>query len=194
MRKNLLDPKTTGILLLLLAMAFIAIPLASAAPAAEEDEDFALETVAPLAIVPAFTHMNETPVLNQHTRADIMQVIVSNPGITATRVQKELGLHNGVTQYHLRVLEKEGLIRSRKAGKFRRYFSLLVQATTLSEGEEAIVNCVREHPGITQAEIGREIGMSRQLVNYYVLKLMEKGEMAICRSPGNSGCFPARET
>ncbi|WP_456321609.1 winged helix-turn-helix transcriptional regulator [Palaeococcus sp. (in: euryarchaeotes)] len=113
------------------------------------------------------------------TREQILQYISINPGITFRRLVDELGMGIGNVQYHLHVLEKRGLIVSKKMGGKRylfpknfegKYEPLLRAISTetqrkilllLSEGEK------------NQSEISSTLKLSPATINYHT-KQMEK--------------------
>ena len=55
------------------------------------------------------------------TRGRILGYLEANAGIHFSALRDSLGLANGVTAYHLQVLENNGKIISWKDGKLRRY-------------------------------------------------------------------------
>jgi len=80
--------------------------------------------------------------------------------------------------------------------KFRRYYIVGTKATGFNQIQDRIVEKVQEQPGISQSDIGRELQLSRQLVNYHmkelvsqdVIKLEKIGNRCVCFSqPLNRG-------
>jgi predicted transcriptional regulator len=71
----------------------------------------------------------------------------------------------GDTQYHLRTLEKADLIKSRRIGVFRRYYTASIYGEKLESlfailGQEVprdITIFLMENPGASQAEIAKHI-------------------------------------
>ena len=54
----------------------------------------------------------------------ILKIIQKNPGIHVKGIMKEGRLQNGVVQYHLRKLEKEGKVKLDKRTRYKRYYSV----------------------------------------------------------------------
>jgi predicted transcriptional regulator len=105
-------------------------------------------------------------------RTDIYNLITENPGITLGAITRKLKLRTGTASHHIRILEREGYIKSSKTGKFRRYYRLGVKPTGYNEIQDEIVSKIQAEPGISQSELGRELDLSRQLVNYHIKDLV----------------------
>ncbi|MHA1821678.1 MAG: winged helix-turn-helix transcriptional regulator [Promethearchaeota archaeon] len=65
---------------------------------------------------------NSNDVLAQQTRHDIYKLIEENEGMHFRMICRKLDRKMGVVQYHISVLEKEGLIRSVKDGRYKCFF------------------------------------------------------------------------
>ncbi len=76
----------------------------------------------------------------------------------------------------LRALEKAGTIRSRRDGLRQRFYCVAPASRDESHAEElrrwilSLVNCT---PGITEAQIAKSLGMSQQLTNYHLRRLVD---------------------
>lgn len=118
-----------------------------------------------------------------HNRSRIHKYIVDNPGCHLRKISKELKLAMGDTQYHLRILEKTSLIKSRRIRFFRMYYA----ASVLGERQEFILAMLGqevprdiilfllENPGSTQGEIARHKGFSAPTINWHMSRLIEVG-------------------
>jgi predicted transcriptional regulator len=62
-------------------------------------------------------------VLTQETRNFIYKYIENNPGIHFRKICRDVGKKMGVVQYHLSVLEKNGLVRIVKDGRYKCFFT-----------------------------------------------------------------------
>lgn len=119
----------------------------------------------------------------QPNRNRIYQHIVDNPGCHLRKIRKDLKLAVGDTQYHLQILEKRSLIKSRRMGIFRVYYA----ASVLEQRQESILAVLRqevprdiilfllEHPGSTQGEIARHKGFTAPTINWHMSRLIEIG-------------------
>ena len=61
-------------------------------------------------------------------REKVLSFIENNPGVHFREIQRQTGTAVGQLEYHLYSLEKEGVIKGRKDGKFVRFFSLSASA------------------------------------------------------------------
>ena len=61
-------------------------------------------------------------------REKVLNFIENNPGVHFREIQRQTGTAVGQLEYHLYSLEKEGVIKGRKDGKFVRFFSLSASA------------------------------------------------------------------
>ena len=68
---------------------------------------------------------------SQSNRDRIYQFIANNPGCHLRKISKDLNLAMGDTQYHLKTLEKTDLIKSRRIGVFRRYYTVSIYGEKL---------------------------------------------------------------
>lgn len=137
-------------------------------------------------IVPLYYKAQANLLLNE-TRANIHDIISSNPGISFGAITRELGLAPGECQYHIRVLEREGYIKSKRAGKYTRYYLTGQKASEVSKIREQILLTIREKGGLSQSEIASNLGISRQVVNYNIKPLVKNGSIIEIRKNGR--CF-----
>ena len=118
-----------------------------------------------------------------HNRSRIYKYIIDNPGCHLRKISKELKLAMGDTQYHLRILEKTSLIKSRRIRFFRMYYAAsvlderqeLILAMLGQEVPRDIILFLIENPGSTQGEIARHKGFSAPTINWHMSRLIEVG-------------------
>jgi predicted transcriptional regulator len=137
--------------------------------------------------VPFLTKIRKKHPLENQMRELIFKYIEHNPGDNYTTIKKTLGLANGTLVYHLKILKRENLIKTINEGRHKRFFpmdsNILNDNLTyefngpqmLSKIQLAILNKMSEEPGISNAEMARSIGISRQLLNYHLNKLLKIG-------------------
>jgi uncharacterized repeat protein (TIGR01451 family) len=127
-----------------------------------------------LFIVPLFSRLTKKEVLNNETRGMIRGYVTANPGDHFNAIKAALNLKNGTLAHHLRILEREKIVKSAKDGKFRRFFPAGMKISDrayLTKIEKLIMSIVRETPGITRKDIAGRLGMSRPAVSYHINKL-----------------------
>ena len=114
------------------------------------------------------------------TRGRILGFIESNAGIHFSALRDYLGLANGVTAYHLQVLENKGKIISWKDGKLRRYAVSQISVKDLDKVRNPIMGtrlAILEilsksgNLGLSNSEISKKLSISRQLMSYHITEL-----------------------
>ncbi|UCE37580.1 MAG: winged helix-turn-helix transcriptional regulator [Thermoplasmata archaeon] len=130
----------------------------------------------PFLIIPLYHKTPANLFLNQ-TRENIYDIISRNPGITFGTITRELRLAAGECQYHVRVLEREGYIKSKRTGKYTRYYLTGQKASEVSKIQEQILLAIKDKEGLSQTQIASILGISRQVVNYNIKPLVKKGEV-----------------
>ncbi|WP_297508470.1 metalloregulator ArsR/SmtB family transcription factor [Thermococcus sp.] len=114
-------------------------------------------------------------------RDEILNFIRGKPGITFRELARELGLGIGDLQYHLRKLEAEGKVFSKRIGRRRYIFPagleedaqrLIVAIAT--ETRRRILLLLLERP-MSQGEIAEALGVSQPTVSYHMRELEKLG-------------------
>jgi len=153
--------------------------------------------------LPLYTRLHKDEVLDNETRGMIRGCISTDPGIHYSEILRRLGLGNGAATYHLQALEREGLIRSRNDGRFKRFYpgemNLGDVPSELDRIQRAIFEVLREHDGLSQREIARALDISYSSVNRHVgrmarigvLRLERRGMSVRCYIVDGAGCEPA---
>jgi predicted transcriptional regulator len=113
----------------------------------------------------------------------IYEYIVDNPSCHVRKISRELDLAIGDTQYHLKILEKKDLIKSRRVGLFRMYYAVAIfrerqQSILAVLGQEVprdIILFLIESPGATQVDIARHESLTPPTINWHMSRLIEIG-------------------
>jgi predicted transcriptional regulator len=141
------------------------------------------------ALAPMYSKLNRSDILCNSARSDIYNLIDANPGITLGAITRELNLKNGTATHHLYILEREGFIKSRKTGKFRRFYNIDYRPSGFNEIQDRILDKVRDHPGITQSGLARELNHSRQLINYHINDLVDNQAIKLEKHGNKANCY-----
>jgi len=114
-------------------------------------------------------------------RNEILTYIRNRPGVTFRELARALGVGIGDLQYHLRKLEREGKVFSRKVGRRRYIFPagfedeaqrLLMAIST--ETRRKILLLLMEGPK-SQGEIAGKLRVSQPTVSYHMRELEKLG-------------------
>lgn len=126
------------------------------------------------------------------TRGRILGYLEGNAGIHFSALRDGLGLANGVTSYHLHLLESRGEVISWRDGKLRRYAVSKLSKEEIGRIRNPIVGtrlAVLEilaksgQFGLTGKEIQNKMSISRQLLSHH-LRELRQSEMVESASNG----------
>jgi len=120
-------------------------------------------------------------------RAKIYHTIMNYPGSSFSDLRILLGIKNGTLSHHLMKLEKEGLIRSKKIGIFRRFYPS--GGDIPKDLEERIIDVILDNPGISQSSVAKELDITRQVANYHINSLKRRGRLIVRKSGRNSEIY-----
>jgi predicted transcriptional regulator len=111
----------------------------------------------------------------------IYAYVKHNPGSHLRKISKDLAIAMGDAQYHLTILEKTSLIKSRRIGFYRTYYSVSILgeryesilAILQQETPREIVLYLIENPGATQSDIVYRIGFTAPTIIWHMSRLIE---------------------
>jgi DNA-binding MarR family transcriptional regulator len=134
--------------------------------------------------LPLYTKIRREDVLDHFVRGQIYGYIQSSPGEHYNAIKKALGLTNGSLAHHLKTLEREEFIRSRRFGLHRRFYPKNYRipdsdAFFLNPIQQRLIGLVREAPGVSQKVLSERLGLTPPTVNYHVSVLMEHGYLRV---------------
>jgi len=148
--------------------------------------------------LPLYTRLRQDDMLDNEVRDNLYQFIMTNPGSNYSTIMRELNLKNGLFAYHLFTLEREKYIISQHEGIYRRFYPSnktpdfqknLLTSRIDNEMKAVIVRLVQKEPGLSQSQIAKQLGESRQRINYHVNKLVEDRVLNIRRNGRTSSLF-----
>ena len=147
-----------------------------------------------LLLAPLYTKIRREQVLDHFTRGQIYGYIQANPGEHFTAIRKALQLTNGAIAYHLRTLERENFIRSRRFGLYRRYYPFQMRIPengylTINAIQRTIVRTVTDRPGISQKEIANLLNLTPPTINYHVNHLANRNLLRVEKVGRATRCF-----
>ncbi len=129
---------------------------------------------------------SEESMLLNPTRAEIYQYLCKNPCSRLRAIVKALELTAPTIEWHLRKLVDKGFITMKKLGKDKIYYPTDmidpgdIEVLALISRNKARIICisVANNPGITQGQLGKELGMYQQEIGWYTSRLTEKGVLS----------------
>lgn len=113
----------------------------------------------------------------------IVGYLTATPGAHFSKVRDDLQLGTGETQHHLRRLESEGTIESRKDGDYRRYFpsgrfdefEQVALGYLRRETPRGIIVELLENPGCSATDLAGCLDVSRPTVSKHATDMAEDG-------------------
>jgi DNA-binding MarR family transcriptional regulator len=125
--------------------------------------------------------MEKTDILNLETRRLLYNFIVENPGLHLREIARRLNLTFFNLNYHIRYLEKLGMISTKKDEFYTRVYPK--ESFGFKEKEimdfirrktpRHILMCICAYPAITQNEIAKNLEKHPTTVKYHLKKLIE---------------------
>ncbi|MFB3888899.1 MAG: winged helix-turn-helix transcriptional regulator [Candidatus Bathyarchaeia archaeon] len=116
-------------------------------------------------------------------RTEIYGFIRANPGLQFRAICSGLGLSIGVVQFHLKLLEKAGLVDSVRRGRYKRFFAAgafsrkqmeTIAALRLSTVRD-ILRTLLERKRVSHRDLAIEVCVSSQGLTWQMNRLSETG-------------------
>lgn len=116
-------------------------------------------------------------------RRDLYEVLCENPGTYLLELADILESPLGTLTWHLRVLEREGFIKSMKFAGKRIYYPKMLRSedaekaylTMHSDTAQEIFAYIVNHPGAYQREMAEAIGVHHDTIRWHVSRMQEVG-------------------
>lgn len=144
-------------------------------------------------VVPLYTKISKDRVLDRFTRGKVYQYIRDNPGEIYTAIMESLELSNGALSYHLKVLEREGLVYSMTNGTFRHFFPKYMAPPRyvfrLSRIQQVMINHVKKNPGISPNTLAGELQVTSGAVTYHLKHLLVAGILRTEKNGIGKRCY-----
>lgn len=134
---------------------------------------------ATLLVLPLYSRIERTQVLDHEKRDEIYELIRQTPGIHAHEIGEKTQIGWGTTVYHLKMLESHSLVVSKKSGRYKRFYVNTgeftkkkdVYAALRNETAKAVAQYIVEHPGTSQKDLCAALNLQPSLVSWHVEKL-----------------------
>jgi predicted transcriptional regulator len=121
--------------------------------------------------VPLYNKLHQDKVLDNYIRGQIHGYIKARPGEHYNAIKSALELKNGLLAHHLRILEKEGFVTSKRDGFYTRFYPKGLKIAEPDTIQRNLVHIIDTQPGITQRKIISILNSSQQSVSYHLIKL-----------------------
>lgn len=146
-------------------------------------------------LFPLYARRRRNELLEHETRGMIFGYVLVHPGDTYSDIKRNLRLTNGTLSYHLRVLEREGLVRSQTRGAHKHFFPagahMPEDGGGLHEVQIRMLRAVRELPGLAVKDLAGALGITSQHALYHLRSLAASGHVRLERRGIRLRCYPA---
>lgn len=130
-----------------------------------------------------FTRLRNDRLLDNPLRAQIMDLVESEPGIHYQAIIERTGRGKGSIAHHLSVLVRGGLLSSVSGPGHRSFFikgriDVAVMrglAVVKSDTGAAVLHAVARRPGANKRSVARELGCSESAVRYHLRRFEDAG-------------------
>lgn len=118
---------------------------------------------------------------HEYPKDRIFQFIVNNPGIHLRKIKNSIGYSMGTIQYHVKNLEMDGKIKSKKDGFYRNYYTVgsetdeKVMSLLNLESPRRIILYLIENESSSHMEIAKNLGLSSSTISWHMKKLLDLG-------------------
>lgn len=129
---------------------------------------------------PLYVRLKREEVLDHFVRGQIYGFVRTTPGAHYTMIKNALKVTNGTLSHHLKTLEVQGFITSRRDGVFKKFYPVDFEIESkgkgirLSDLQVRLMNRLR--PGgdeVLQGELAEALSVTQQCISYN-LRLMER--------------------
>jgi DNA-binding transcriptional ArsR family regulator len=145
--------------------------------------------------VPLFARLTRRDITRHPTRAMILEAVAASPGISVAALADRSELNVGTLDYHVAVLQRDGQLRAKKAGRNRLLFlpgadidvEGIVQVSARGRGD--VARAILGEPGLFSATLAQRVGLSPATVHHHLSKLEASGLIRVERG-SRVRCFP----
>ncbi len=147
-----------------------------------------------MVFIPLYSKIKREQVLDHFVRGQIYGYVLANPGEHYNAIKVALNLTNGSLAHHLKTLEREQFVKSKRFGLYRRFYPMHMRIPedgffAPNEIQKTIVDLIRAQPGITQKDIAQRLGLTPPTVNYHVGILAEHKQIRVERAGRKTHCY-----
>lgn len=148
---------------------------------------------------PLFTRFERGTVLGHPRREALYALILQEPGISLQSLGDATGLSRTAVIHHLRLMEQQHLVVSRRVGRSRHYFEnggryghdqKEAYALLRNDRSKAVAEFIRAHPGSMQKALCTALGIQPSIAHWHVRRLEEAQVVQTVRKGRTVAYFP----
>ena len=153
-------------------------------------------TLFSIVLIPLYSRLEREDILLHEKRSTIFSYVAENPGETYSNIKENLSLGTSTLVHHLRVLEREGLLRSQKNMGRRLFFPRDLKEdhshtdkVPISPIQKKIVVYLKKNGPTTRLQLEEKLSMKRQTIDYSVRRLEYRGMIKCDGNKRSDHCF-----
>lgn len=133
-------------------------------------------------------------VLTNPLRAQIVEHVTNNPGCHVRGIRRAMSIDNATSEWHLKMLEKFGYLRSKRFGKFLAYFPVSLPESDYDEilcsiRQETtwrVLQDVYSAPQSSLNDISQHLAIDHSSIEYHVNKLLNLNVISTVEDPSTN--------
>ncbi|MBN1389882.1 MAG: ArsR family transcriptional regulator [Candidatus Thermoplasmatota archaeon] len=130
-------------------------------------------------LIPLYSKIKKSKI-EKGTRHEILGYLKAKPGANYSELKRNLDLNDGSLVHHLRVLEREDMVYSKKMGKYKLFYvsSYRRQATIrdyISPFQLRIMEIILQNPGIVPNKLSKILDRTQTDMSYHLGELSRNG-------------------
>lgn len=143
-----------------------------------------------VAVVLGYSHREDADALEHETRHRLYEAITESPGTYIAEVAETTGTAVSTVRYHLRILEREDVIRSETVHGKRRLYTAAsghdeISAALNDRATTDVVEAVIRHEPASVSQLADELDRAVSTVSYHVQRLETTGVLTRERDGGS---------
>ncbi|HUK29289.1 MAG TPA: ArsR family transcriptional regulator [Candidatus Acidoferrales bacterium] len=113
---------------------------------------------------------------------EILRTLAKSPGLNLRNIRNATN-HTHANMRQLVRLEKSGALASFRTGLSRKFYVKIVSPNSTDGLQTRILLWIIDHPGIWEARLSKDLGLSQQIVHYHLKKLRDSGLVTTITTP-----------
>lgn len=147
--------------------------------------------------LPLFSRFDRDSAADHPRRQEVLAAVEASPGISLNELGRRTEIPKGALTHHLRVLERHGLLTSRRERIWTRFFPPNVvrrRVAIVTTRQEDVTQLLAREPGLSQTDLAARLGLQRKAAQYHLDRLEQAGIVRSDRSGRRTLYFLPEQT
>ncbi|HEX9817041.1 MAG TPA: winged helix-turn-helix transcriptional regulator, partial [Candidatus Thermoplasmatota archaeon] len=128
--------------------------------------------------LPLFSRLDRDSAVDHPRRQELLAAVEASPGISLNELGRRTEIPKGALTHHLRVLERLGLLTSRRERIWTRFFPphhVRRKIAIVTTRQEDVTQLLSREPGLSQTDLATRLGLQRKAAQYHLDRLEQAG-------------------